>query len=288
MTIAMSAAETFDRLLREGAGRLTHLETPLLDARILLKSVCGFDDAALIANGRTAPSSDARDLFFDFIDRRAAGEPVAYITGEKEFWSLRFKVDERVLVPRADSEALIEAAVVRRDRESPLRILDLGVGSGCLLCALLTTFPNAIGVGVDRSRGAVLLAGENVKALALSARASLIVGDWLSAVGGKFDIIVSNPPYIRTGDRSALPRDVSAFEPGGALFAGEQGLDSYKEILNDAPNALRPGGLFILESGDGMAQTLCVLAEKAFPGEAVATVNDLKGIARAIVVDLAH
>lgn len=280
-------ALTLDAALREGARRLTKSATPLLDARVLLQSATGFDQAALIAEGRTVLEPARQEFFFGLIDRRADGEPVAYITGEKEFWSLSFKVTPDVLVPRDDSEALIEAVIERRERAAPLRILDLGVGSGCLLTALLKAFPNAFGVGVDRSEAALRVAVENLAGHGLSERSALIAGDWLSAVKGPFDVIVANPPYIPDGDHASLPRDVSAFEPAGALFAGPQGFDSYRKILASAPAALAHGGLFAVEAGDRQAEPLARLAASAFTGGRVGVVNDLKARARVIVVDLA-
>jgi len=291
MAEVIAPGATLNEALRAGAGlldeRLEGAASSLLDARVLLKHATGFDDADLIARANDGLTPARRHAFIEFIVRRAAGEPVAYITGAKEFWSLAFKVTPDVLIPRGDSECLIEAAANRRPRSKPLSIIDLGTGSGCLLCALLSEFPVSAGIGVDRSLAAIRVARENARALGLDGRASFFAGDWLSAVNGQFDVMIANPPYIRSGDRAALAHEVAAFEPALALDAGAHGFDSYQQIFQMAPGALKPDGLLIVESGDHQSDGLTALAQGAFPGVRVERVNDLKGFPRAIVVDLA-
>jgi len=273
--------------IRSGASLLVNSKTPNLDARVLLKNATGFDDLALIANAKDVLPAEKQDLFFKLVKRRASGEPVAYITGIKEFWSLPFKVTPDVLIPRGDSECLIEAAVNRRTGAGPWSIIDLGTGSGCLLCALLSEFPMSAGFGVDRSPAAIRVARENARALGQSGRASFFAGDWLRAVGCQFDVVIANPPYIRDRDRAALPHGIAAFEPASALDAGPHGFDSYEQIFQMAPGALKSDGLFIIEAGDDQAAKLAALARRTFPSARVERVNDLQGFARAIVVDLA-
>jgi release factor glutamine methyltransferase len=267
--------DTIDAHLRDAARRLTNSETPLLDARILLKHVLGADDAGLIVRANETLRDEARAQFDLLLARRAKGEPVAYITGVKEFWSLPFAVTPDVLIPRDDSGALIEAALTRRGRGERLRIADLGTGSGCLLCALLSEFPNSEGVGVDRSQAALAVAQANAEALGLSGRARFVAGDWLAPLSGGFDLVVANPPYIPDGDRVGLARDVVAFEPHEALFAGLDGLDAYREILKALSSRLSNDALVIMECGTGQAASLAAMLEEIAGVSGVFTLFDL-------------
>jgi len=278
-----------DAALRKGARTLAASPTPGLDARVLLKTVLGADDAELIARGAQVLPEDALRAYERLLARRAAAEPVAYITGEKEFWSLPFRVTPDVLIPREDSECLIEAAIARRDRAAALSVLDLGVGSGCLLGALLSAFPNAEGVGVDRSEAALAVARDNAARLGVGARARFLASDWGAALkappGGGFDLVISNPPYIRSGAR--LPRSVALYEPECALFAGADGLDAYRILLADVPRLLDDHGLLLLECGDGQADGLAEMVIKSFPGARIDHVFDLAARARGVVADCA-
>ncbi|MEO1243695.1 MAG: peptide chain release factor N(5)-glutamine methyltransferase [Pseudomonadota bacterium] len=277
--------DTLGDVLREGARRLSGLESAQLDARVLLKFVTGFDDADLIARSQGPIDPDARAHFFSLVSRRTLREPVAYIIGVREFWSLEFRVTPEVLIPRADSECLIEAVLERRERQKPWSVLDLGVGSGCLLCALLHEMPAAKGVGVDVSEAALSVAKANADRLGLGRRASFIQGDWGRALEGAFDIIIANPPYIPVGHRAVMPADVSDFEPGSALFSGPDGFDAYAAILKDAPRLLAPGGLIAIEAGDDQAARLDKMVATAFPETVPVIVNDLKGRPRGVVSD---
>ncbi len=277
---------TIGEALRSGARLLMASETPQLDARILLKHVLGVDDAVLIANAHVALSENDHSRYFGLLNRRAVSEPVAYITGEKEFWSLSFKVTPEVLIPRDDSGALIEAAIKRRGREERLRIADLGTGSGCLLCALLTEFPNAQGVGVDRSEAALAVARENADSLGLGERASFALGDWLTPLSGVFDIVIANPPYIRETDALMLPRDVAVFEPHGALFAGADGLDAYRAIMSRLPKHLAEDALALMECGADQAESLRTMLARLAPEHAIFTLYDLARRTRGAGFDL--
>ncbi len=279
---------TLDAAIRGGARRLSSSPTAMLDARVLAKAAFRLDDVRLITDGGRAVAAGARAVFDAMIDRRANGEPVAHIIGRREFWSLDIEVAPRILVPRADSEALIEAVVRRRDEEAPLAILDLGCGSGALLCALLASFPNATGLGVDINQDAVALTARNLDRLGLAARSAFLESDWFDAVDARFDVIVSNPPYVRTGDRDILPREVRDFEDARALFAGADGLDAYRAILAEAPARVAPGGLVVLELGDGQAGPVNEIARTAFPKASTAVVADMAGRPRAFVIDLSH
>lgn len=277
---------TIGEALRQGATRLTDSETPQLDARILLKHALGVDDGGLIARASEVMSETETARFTSLIDRRARSEPVAYITGEKEFWSLPFKVTPDVLIPRDDSGALIEAAIKRRRCDEPLRIADLGTGSGCLLSALLSEFPNAQGVGVDRSEAALGVARTNAAALGVGERAAFVGGDWLAPLTGAFDLIVANPPYIAETEAPDLSRDVAAYEPHGALFAGADGFDAYGAIIRQLPPFVAEGGLVLMECGSTQTETLAAMLRDLASENAIFTLYDLAGRPRGAGFDL--
>lgn len=277
---------TIGEALRSGAGFLTNSETPQLDARILLKHVLGADDGALIAHADRLLGEEERQRYLKLLERRVAAEPIAYITGEKEFWSLPFKVTRDVLIPRDDSGALIEAAIGRRGREEGLRIADLGTGSGCLLCALLAEFPKARGIGVDRSQAALRVARQNAAALGFAARADFLAGDWFAPVSGAFDIIIANPPYIPEDDEPSLARDVAAYEPHGALFAGADGLDAYRDILAGLRGHMVEDGLVLMECGSTQADSLKLMLAALAPENTIFTLKDLAGRPRGAGIDL--
>lgn len=258
----------------------------MLDARVLARWALGVTDAELIAASDRPVGDAARTRLDAAFARRAKGEPVAHITGRREFWSLDIEVAPGILVPRADSETLIEAVVRRRGREEALKIADLGCGSGALLCALLSEFPKARGWGVDINPDAVDVTSRNLARLGLSSRARAGRGDWFGVSEGVFDIVVANPPYIRTVDRNSLPREVRDFESPLALYAGEDGLDAFRAILKAAPAHLAAGGLMALEFGQGQAEAVHEIAAKAFPAARIAVENDLAGRPRALVIDL--
>ncbi|MEQ8179142.1 MAG: peptide chain release factor N(5)-glutamine methyltransferase [Amphiplicatus sp.] len=274
---------TLDAFLRAAAARLVNSETPSLDARVLAKHALDLDDAGLILDAKRALTPEEIAKLTALVERRAAGEPVAYIIGEKEFRGLTFRMAPGVLVPRPDSETLIEAAVKRLPADAPLRILDLGTGTGCLLCALVAHFTKASGVGVDLNETALALAETNAASLGLADRTAFVKDDWAAAVEGTFDLIISNPPYIEEGARESLPVEVRAYEDPRALFAGEDGLDAYRAILAGAPSLARPRSLMIFELGEGQAEAVGALAKAAFPGAFIEFEADLAGRRRALV-----
>jgi release factor glutamine methyltransferase len=197
--------------------------------------------------------------------RRVRREPMAYILGEREFWGLPFKVSPAVLVPRPDSETLIEAVLsLMPDRSRAWRILDLGLGSGCLLLTLLREYARAHGVGLEASAEALAIAQENAKALGVADRARLIAGDWrrpgwIEALGGPFDLVVSNPPYIASAAVPTLMPEVSSFEPRLALDGGPDGFDAYHTIIASGPRLVTAGGVMALEAGEGQAPEIARL-----------------------------
>lgn len=281
-----SPPTTIGAALRWGAAALGSSSTATLDARVLMKAATALDDAGLILNDAALLSLEARDAFASMIARRALREPVAYITGVREFWSLPILVEPGILVPRADSETLIAAILDRRDQAAPWRILDLGCGSGALLCALLASMPNATGLGVDISDAAARLTNRNLAALGLASRGQAISGDWTAPLAERFNIIVSNPPYVADGERGTLPRDVEAYEDPRALFAGPEGLDAYRALALRLPTAAAAGALIVLELGAGQAEPAAALFRQPFGTAALATCRDLSGTARALIIDL--
>ncbi len=233
--------------------------------------------------GRGEGVLQAQAQFDALIARRAAREPLAYITGSKEFWSLAFAVGPGVLIPRPDSETLIESVLrLYPDKAAPLSILDLGTGSGCLLIAALHEYPNAHGVGIDSSPEALAWAARNVAAHKLEDRASLIESGWLEEASPGFDLVLSNPPYIPTPDIAGLQPEVARYEPLAALDGGPDGLDAYRTLAPRIARLLRPSGHTVLEIGQGQGDAVATLCR--VQGLEVPAINrDLGGIPRAVV-----
>jgi release factor glutamine methyltransferase len=255
----------------------SHIENPRGEARLLLAHALGVSrDQSLTAT----PTPDQAVAFAAMVGRRTTHEPFAYITGHKEFWSLDFEVGPGVLVPRPDTETLIEEALrVIPGRSAPLRIADLGTGSGAILAAALSEFPNATGMGFESSPDAFRWAKINTDRLA-PGRAEIRLADW-SMADGFFDLVFSNPPYIPTGDIESLVLDVSRFEPLAALDGGPDGLDAYRALGTLLPRILSPGGHALLEIGIGQENGM----ELLFPGlELVRIAPDLAGIPRCVVL----
>lgn len=216
----------------------------------------------LIARGRDSAPASVEAALRLLTARRVKREPMAYILGEREFWGLPFKVTPAVLVPRPDTETLIEAALsLMPDRRRPWRILDLGVGSGCLLLTLLKEYPNATGVGVDLSGEALEVARANAEALGLTDRAVWTSGDWrregwADRLPGPFDLVVSNPPYVEAETIDRLMPEVARYEPRMALEGGPDGLDAYRAIASAARKLVTPGGSLLVEAGAGQASDI--------------------------------
>jgi release factor glutamine methyltransferase len=251
---------------------------PRLDARLLWEHSRRVEMSALVAQGH------AEAIFDRLIARRAAREPLAYITGHKEFWSLDFAVGPGVLIPRPETETLIEQ-ILRHvpDRAAPLSVLDLGTGSGCLLIATLKELPKARGVGIDASSEALLWAERNVRANGLKDRATLIETGWLEEARPGFDIVLSNPPYIPAADIVGLEPEVARYEPRAALDGGPDGLDAYRALAPRIARLLKPGGHAFLEIGmgqDAAVTELCSAARLLV----VQIVPDLAGILRCVVL----
>lgn len=248
------------------------IEEPRREARLILAAALGTNAAGLMA-------LDVVDetLYEPLVARRAAREPLAYITGRKEFWGLELAVSPATLIPRPDTETLVETAL--ESGVTPRLVLDLGTGTGCLLLAVLHEFVSAFGVGVDINPAAAALAQRNAEALGLSARAAFLAGNWADSLAQKFDLVLSNPPYIEHADLESLMPEVQNFEPGSALDGGADGLAAYRAIIAALPRILAPDGLAILELGAGQAISVGELAAAA--GFAIEFRRDLAGIERA-------
>jgi release factor glutamine methyltransferase len=281
--LALSAA-AMRRALTEQF-RATGLDSPELDARILVGHALSLDHAALATAGTRVLDAKERDAIAAFAARRLAHEPVARIVGGKEFWSLYLRVDATTLVPRPETETVVEAALAAIDaggsRYRALHIADLGTGSGALLLALLSELPNAFGVGTDTSFGALGVARDNAQRLQF-ARAAFVGCDMGAALAGRYDLIVVNPPYIASGDIAALAPDVRDYDPRSALDGGADGLDCYRAIAATVPALLKPAGAVVVELGAGQVQAVTALFSAAglepSPPRA-----DLSGVPRALV-----
>ncbi len=251
-------------------------DTPRLDAELLLAHALGLSREALLLDpARAVPSA-----FAALVERRLAHEPVAYITGTRDFWTISLSVGPGVLIPRADSETVIQAAVARFGTAGPATILDLGTGPGTLLLAALTQWQRARGLGVDISSEALAYARANASALGLAERAAFAVGTWSGHEAA--DLILCNPPYIEEG--APLAPQVARYEPAAALYAGANGLDAYRALIPALPGQLRPGGVAVLEIGAGQASDVGALAVAT--GFAVTPRRDLGGHVRALTLSI--
>jgi release factor glutamine methyltransferase len=268
------------------AFRSNGVDTPELDARLLIGHALGLDHAALAAASARILSPAEESAIAALTQRRLGHEPVARIIGAKEFWSLPLLINEATLVPRPETETIVEAVLTAIDRQArrkePLRIADLGTGSGAILLALLSELPNAFGVGTDVNPQALSVAQANARRLGAS-RAGFVACDMAAALQGTFDIIVSNPPYIASADIGALAPEVRLFDPRLALDGGADGLDKFHAIAATAPSLLVPDGLMVVELGAGQEQKVSAIFATA--GLAPVTARpDLNGVARALVV----
>lgn len=251
---------------------------------------------ALAAAGIDAPQREARILerhakdaatFAEYVKRRATREPVAYILGRKEFWSLEFEVSPATLIPRPDSETLVETALKHFKHHPPETILDLGTGSGCLLIALLSEWKEAAGLGIDISPEAIAVARRNAARHLKGPRAMFRPNDWTHDLRQRFDLVVSNPPYITAQELLSLDRDVIAFEPRGALDGGEDGLEPLQRIASGLKDVMKPGALAMIELGiDQAVPAGRILVNAGL--EIVEIAKDLGGRDRVIVARLPH
>ncbi|VXC73065.1 peptide chain release factor N(5)-glutamine methyltransferase [Sphingomonas sp. 8AM] len=264
--------------LRDAAARFAFSPTARLDAELLLAHALGIDRNRLLLS---LDDHDVPPAFADLVDRRARHEPVAYLTGTRAFWTIDLEVGPGVLIPRADSETLIEAAVDHfAGTIGPRRILDLGSGPGTLLLAALDQWPAATGQGVDASPVALDYARRNATALGIADRARFAHGNWADDIAETFDLILANPPYIETD--TTLPDEVARYEPAAALFAGSDGLDDYRRIATQLPALLAPGAVACVEIGATQGRSAAALFRAA--GLSVTVRRDLGDHDRCLVV----
>jgi release factor glutamine methyltransferase len=264
--------------------RAAAIDNPRLEARLLLGHAMGATAEALIRDPRAPVPPAAVARFRAAVAARLQATPVAHILGTQGFWTLDLEVSPATLIPRPDSETLVEAALEAfPDPQAPLRILDLGTGTGCLLLAVLAERPRAFGIGVDLVPEAAALAARNAARNGLSDRAAFLAGDWATALAGRFDLVLSNPPYIESAAIPGLMPEVARHEPRSALDGGADGLDAYRRLVAELPGLLAPGGAAILELGAGQLPAIESLAR----GGGLAPAghrDDLGGIARALVL----
>jgi release factor glutamine methyltransferase len=265
------------RLLREA-----RIAAPELDARLLLRHAAGLTHEAYVAGLNDMLASDTAARFGAFIERRLGGEPVSRIVGVREFYGRPFRIDASTLDPRPDTETLIEAALELIDREAPLKLLDLGTGSGCILLTLLVELPRTTGVGIDKSLAALSLAKANAESLGVRDRAQFMAGDWLDAIEDRFDLVVANPPYLSAAEMSALSPEVGAHDPSDALDGGPDGLAAYRRIMPHLPKVLRPGGVTLFEIGHTQSDAVSRLLAEAGLASEPAPWRDLAGRPRVV------
>jgi release factor glutamine methyltransferase len=266
-----------ERLSRAARRLEAHSDTARLDAELLMAEALGVSREKMLLSKL---DEDAPPGLEPLLARREAGEPVAYILGRRDFWTITLEVGPGVLVPRPETETLIEAALGHFAGRALGRVLDLGTGPGTLLLAALSQWPEATGLGIDASEEALAYARRNAARLGLAARAELRQGDWLDGVAGTFDLILCNPPYVEAG--AELPRDIASWEPGAALFAEADGLSEYRRLAPALRPHLAPGGLACFEIGAGQEAAVRALFESR--GLTVRAHADLAGIARCLAL----
>ena len=264
--------------------RAAAIPQPRMEARMLLARAMGVTQEALLRDPRAPVPEAAAAPFAEMLRRRLDGAPMAYLTGSQGFWTLDLATSPDTLIPRADTEALIEAALALfPERAAVGRILDLGTGTGAILLAALAEFPAAFGVGVDLVPGAAALAARNARRNALGDRCAFLAGSWAEALAGRFDLILSNPPYIESAAIAGLMPEVARHEPLSALDGGPDGLVAYRALAGCLLRLLAPEGRAVLELGQGQEPAVAALMRDAglrVPGAR----QDLGGIARALIV----
>jgi release factor glutamine methyltransferase len=262
------------------------IDSAELDARLLAGAALGLDLTGLMTATTRIITQHESARLENFTQRRLAGEPVARVLGVKEFWGLPLQLSPATLVPRPDTETVVELALeicrVERSIHPQPRIADIGTGSGAILLALLSELPDATGIGTDISPSALCTARDNAARLGLAPRAAFVACDYAAALSGAFDLIVSNPPYIRSADIPRLDREVREYDPRGALDGGTDGLDAYRAIVPQAARLLAPGGTLIVEAGSGQSGAITELMSASGLTSVRAPKADLAGIPRAV------
>jgi release factor glutamine methyltransferase len=266
--------------------RTSAIDSAELDARILVGAALGLDLTGVISAASRVLTSNESMRLEDLARRRLAGEPVARILGLKEFWGLPLRLSAKTLVPRPDTETVVELALemlrAAPDSDRALRIADLGTGSGAILLALLSELPNACGFGTDISEAALRTASDNAVHLGLASRATFVACDYAAALSGPFDLMVSNPPYIHSADIAGLTTEVRDHDPLAALDGGTDGLDGYRRLIPQAARLLAPRGVLVVEAGDGQAGAIGELMMAAGLTQQQPAKADLAGVLRAV------
>ena len=278
-------AETVGAALGAAAARLraAGIDAPRRDARLLMQHALGLTPEGLLTgDDRPLGEAEAQRLSA-LVLRRARREPLAYLTGVREFWSLEFAVDRSALVPRPETETVVEAVLAHAAQLPPRpRLLDLGTGSGCLLVALLSELPGGVGVGIDIGAAAVSLARANAARHGLAGRASFAVADWGAPLAARFDIVVSNPPYVAAKKLASLAPEIASHEPRTALAGGADGFACYRRLAPQIAGLLTPEGLAAIEVGARMADEVASLFTSAGLAE-IGRRCDLAGIERCLL-----
>ena len=266
--------------------RIQAIDSAELDARVLVGAALGLDLTGLIAAAARPVTTEESVRLEDFARRRLAGEPVARILGIKEFWGLPLQLSPATLVPRPDTETVVELALeiwrAERHSDRQLRIADIGTGSGAILLALLSEVPEAYGIGTDISLAALRIATGNAAHLGFAPRAAFVACDYAAALSGVFDLIASNPPYIRSSEIAGLANEVREYDPPGALDGGADGLDAYRTLIPQAARLLAPGGTLIVEAGLGQSGDIEGLMTAAGLTPERPPKPDLAGVPRAV------
>jgi release factor glutamine methyltransferase len=277
VTIAAALTEATRRLDAGG------IENARGEARILLSDALGFGMEKVIGYPELEIDADGLSQFESSLTRRVRREPMSHVLGKREFWSLDFRVTPDTLDPRPDSETLVEAVLeLAKERNRHWRVLDLGTGTGCLLLAVLSELPNATGIGIDSSAAALDIAKHNSTSLDLDDRAEFLQSEWDSCLEGEFDIVISNPPYIPTGELNSLAPEVALFEPRLALDGGIDGLAAYRALAPVFSRRLRPRGILVIEMGAGQLQAV----SQIMAGAGLDNLDyrlDIGGVARCLV-----
>ena len=277
--------ETRDALVAEVAGALSTagFEEPRRHARRLVASALAISRADLFGHPDRAVDEQQIGRIRAMLGRMVKREPLSRILGKREFWGLEFALSAETLDPRPETETVVEAVLRRNpERRAPLRFLDLGTGTGCLLLTLLAEFPAASGVGIDIAERAVRTAACNAVALGVADRALFLVGDWGAAVSAKFDAVVTNPPYIASGELRLVPREVACYDPWRALDGGEDGLSAYRAIATHLPRLLASNGIFVTEVGIDQAEAVvAVMRTNGLDLDGIE--KDLAGIPRCVI-----
>jgi release factor glutamine methyltransferase len=262
----------------------TCMASPQLEAELLLIHILGLRRSDLYAHPERLLNLEQLRAYEEFVERRVQGEPLPYLTGHIEFYGLDLNVDPRVLIPRPETETLVELALSEAEQGRPLSVVDVGTGSGCIAIALAVHRPRARLYALDLSAGALHVARSNAQRFGVTERIAFIQSDLLTAVRGPVDLIVSNPPYVAGGEWSTLAYQVAEHEPQLALYGGTDGLSSVRRLLNQARGRLRPGGVLLIEMGATQGAAVVRLARNVFPQDEVVLHADLAGRDRVLRV----